>query len=56
MKKIEARLARLERHRRFQIVISTGALVSALAALLWPEKAHASVIAGLVTNLIWIWE
>lgn len=44
------------RHRRFQLIITSGVTISTLIAVLWPELSHASVIVGTVANFIWIWE
>ena len=46
----------LERHRKFQLAITSGVCVTSVISVFWPENAHASVIAGLVTNIIWVWE
>lgn len=45
-----------ERHKRFQMIVSTGTLLGSAIAILYPEMAVAGVITGTLTNLIWIWE
>lgn len=46
----------LQRHRKFQLIISLGTLGCASLALIIPHHAELIVIGSTITNLIWIWE
>ncbi len=46
----------MPRHRKFQIVITTGAVVSNFIAWVLPQYNEIIIVSGLVTNIIWIWE
>lgn len=49
-------LFRLERHRWFQVVITAGVIVSTIVGYFFPYHGEFAVVAGVATNLIWIWE
>ena len=49
-------ILRLQRHRKFQLVISFGTLCCAIAAIIIPHHGELIVLASTATNLIWIWE
>lgn len=46
----------IHRHRRFQLVITFGTLLTASAAYAFPHYNELIVLGGTATNLIWIWE
>ena len=46
----------LERHRRFQIIITLGIISSAVLSIMIPEFNHISSGLAILTNMIWIWE
>jgi hypothetical protein len=56
MCKVVIKFLTIERHRRYQITITSGIFVATLTGVLWPDYSYASALAGVVTNLIWIWE
>jgi hypothetical protein len=46
----------MSKHRKFQLVITIGVVISAMVAILDASfQSHAMVI-GVCTNLVWIWE
>ena len=55
-KRFQAHMACYEKHRKVQIFVTVATLFSGLVAMTMPEYAHAGVIAGVATNLIWVWE
>lgn len=57
--KLRARLNTVlhyERHRKIQVIVSTLTLVGAVIATFYPDYGHAATLAGVVTNLVWVWE
>jgi hypothetical protein len=46
----------MTRHRKFQIAITTGVVVSTFLGYVAPELGHFAVIGTIATNLAWIWE
>ena len=49
-------LHRMERHRWFQLIITSGVIVSTAVGYFFPYHGEFAVAAGVATNLIWIWE
>ena len=46
----------VERHRKFQVVITTGVVGCAFWGAFIPAHQELVLVAGVMTNLIWIWE
>lgn len=46
----------LHRHRKFQLIITSGTVVAAIVSFLAPDRAELVIAASTLTNLIWIWE
>lgn len=55
-KHIKQIFLRLQRHRRFQLGITLGTLFCALGGYVFPVHQELLVVAGVMTNLAWIWE
>lgn len=55
-KRIKARFLSLQRHRRFQLGITLGTLFCAIGGYLFPIHQELLIVAGVATNLAWIWE
>lgn len=47
---------KLERHRWFQLGITAGVFASTAIGYLFPYHGEIAIVAGVATNLIWIWE
>jgi hypothetical protein len=46
----------MHRHRKFQLAITTGTIGCAAGGFLIPSQQELLLVAGLATNLLWIWE
>lgn len=56
MKKFHLWLLHTERHRKFQIIITTGVLASTTIGYFFPYHGELAIASATATNLIWIWE
>jgi hypothetical protein len=46
----------LTRHRKFQLVVTLGVTTCAVLSIAAPHLGHVAVVAGTLTNIVWIWE
>ncbi len=46
----------LERHRKFQIIISCGIIGSAIIAWVDPAYSMHSLVTSSASSLLWLWE
>lgn len=46
----------IERHKKFQMVITAGTVGCTILYFLWPEHSEAATLVGCLTNMVWIWE
>jgi len=49
-------MRKLERHRKFQIIISVGIVGSAFIAFVDPVYSMHSLITSSASSLLWLWE
>lgn len=56
MKKLIVHLYSVDKHKRTQLIVTFGVVITTLVGVLLPEYAFASALGGVATNLIWIWE
>lgn len=56
MFRIYTRFCGYEKHRKVQLFVTSATIVGGVIAIFKPEYGHASVLAGVVTNIIWVWE
>jgi len=56
MRRLLIHICHYERHRKVQLFVTGGTIVGAVVAIAYPEWAHASTLAGVAVNLIWVWE
>lgn len=47
---------RLHRHRKFQLIITTGIVGTTAVSYLVPQYQEFVIVAATATNLVWIWE
>ena len=46
----------IQRHRKFQLIITFGTISCAMLAYIIPHHAELIIIGSTITNMIWIWE
>jgi hypothetical protein len=56
MRRLFHKLLTYEKHRKVQLFVTVGTMTAAVIGLFIPEYSHASIIAGVATNMIWVWE
>jgi hypothetical protein len=56
MKKLIVHFYSIDKHKRTQLIVTIGVIITTALGVLIPEYAYASALGGVATNLIWIWE
>ena len=46
----------MTRHRRWQIGLSVGIVLSYTLEMILPNNVHVPSMAGMLVSLLWIWE
>lgn len=53
---LEKQLKTLERHKKFQIIVSVGTLSCIIVGAVAPSYTMHVAVINAFTNLLWIWE
>lgn len=56
MRNIIMHIYSADKHKRTQMIVTIGVILTTVVGVLLPEYAYASALGGVATNLIWIWE
>lgn len=45
----------MDRHHRFQALVTIGVVLTALCQYFWPSAAEHALAGTIITNVLWIW-
>lgn len=56
LRRMHCEMLFIEKHRRVQLYVTALTLLGGFVYFIVPEYSHVAAIAGIITNLVWVWE